>query len=134
MSESNAEGDGSGHRVEEADPATVKKAVAGAAIGNGVEWFDYAVYAYLTTQIGLNFFPEFSPTARSIFVFAGIAIPFILRPLGGIILGPLGDRYGRRQVLAVTIVLMAGATFLIGLLPSFSVIGLAAPILLLTFR
>ncbi|GAA2878699.1 glycine betaine/L-proline transporter ProP [Pseudonocardia halophobica] len=134
MSESNAEGHGNRHQVEEADPATVKKAVAGAAIGNGVEWFDYAVYAYLTTQIGLNFFPEFSPTAQSIFVFAGIAIPFVLRPLGGIILGPLGDRYGRRQVLAVTIVLMAGATFLIGLLPSFTVIGLAAPILLLTFR
>ncbi|WP_245707509.1 MFS transporter [Pseudonocardia oroxyli] len=121
-------------KVDEADLPTVRKAVAGAAIGNGVEWFDYAVYAYLTVQIGLNFFPDFSPAAQSLLVFAGIAIPFVLRPLGGIILGPLGDRFGRRQVLAVTIVLMSGATFLIGLLPSFSVIGFAAPILLLTFR
>jgi MHS family proline/betaine transporter-like MFS transporter len=120
--------------VDEPDLKTVRKAVAGAAMGNAIEWFDYAIYAYLTTQIAYNFFPDFSATAQQLLVFAGIAIPFVLRPLGGIILGPLGDRYGRRQVLAVTIILMSGATFVIGLLPSFNAIGVAAPILLLTAR
>ncbi|MCF7551410.1 MFS transporter [Pseudonocardia sp. WMMC193] len=133
MSETNAEGH-DGVQVDEADLPTVRKAVAGAAIGNGVEWFDYAIYAYLTTQIGLAFFPDASPAARIILTFSLIAIPFVLRPLGGIILGPLGDRFGRKTVLSWTIVLMAGATFLIGLLPTFTVIGVAAPILLLTFR
>ncbi|NMI00875.1 MFS transporter [Pseudonocardia sp. K10HN5] len=103
-------------------------------MGNAIEWFDYAIYGYLAASVALNFFPDASPTAQQMLVFAGVAIPFILRPLGGIILGPLGDRFGRRQVLAVTIVLMSGATFVIGLIPSFNAIGLAAPILLLTAR
>jgi MFS transporter, MHS family, proline/betaine transporter len=134
MSESTPNEHPGSPKVEEADLPTVRKAVAGAAMGNAIEWFDYAVYAYLATQVGLAFFPDASPGAQSLLVFAGIAIPFILRPLGGVILGPLGDRYGRRQVLAVTIILMSGATFLIGLLPSFHVIGFAAPVLLLTLR
>jgi MFS transporter, MHS family, proline/betaine transporter len=134
MTEPNTPDRPGGVRVEEADLPTVRKAVAGAAMGNAIEWFDYAVYAYLITQVTLNFIPDASPGARAIFGFAGIAIPFILRPLGGIILGPLGDRFGRKQVLAVTIILMSGATFLIGVLPNFNVIGLAAPILLLVLR
>jgi MHS family proline/betaine transporter-like MFS transporter len=134
MSESSPDRAPGAVQVEEADLPTVRKAVAGAAIGNAVEWFDYAVYSYLLTQVTLTFFPEFDPASRALFGFAGIAIPFVLRPLGGIILGPLGDRFGRRQVLAVTIILMSGATFLVGVLPGFSVIGIAAPILLLTLR
>lgn len=112
----------------------MRRAVAGAAMGNAIEWFDYAVYGYLATTVGLIFFPDADPTARQLLVFAGIAIPFVLRPLGGIVLGPLGDRLGRRQVLAMTIVMMSGATFLVGLLPSFATIGIWAPILLLLLR
>ncbi|MFC4950404.1 MFS transporter [Pseudonocardia sp. GCM10023141] len=116
------------------DERTVRRAVAGAAMGNAVEWFDYAIYGYLAASIGINFFPDADPAARQLFVFAGIAIPFILRPLGGIILGPLGDRFGRRRVLATTIVMMSVATFCVGLIPSYATIGVFAPILLLVAR
>ena len=63
--------------------------------------------------ISRNFFPEAGPTAQTLLVFAGIAIPFVLRPFGGILLGPLGDKFGRRRVLAFTIIMMSGATFVI---------------------
>jgi len=99
-----------------------------------VEWFDYAIYSYLVMSIGLNFFPDADPAAQTMLVFAGIAIPFVLRPFGGVLLGPLGDKFGRRRVLAVTILMMSGCTFLIGLIPSYNTIGIAAPILLLLAR
>lgn len=120
--------------IDQPDERTVRRAVAGAAMGNAIEWFDYAIYGYLATTIGLVFFPEFDPTAQQLLVFAGIAIPFVLRPLGGIILGPLGDKFGRRKVLALTIVMMSAATFCIGLIPSYASIGFIAPILLLLAR
>ncbi|MPZ66406.1 MAG: MFS transporter [Pseudonocardiaceae bacterium] len=120
--------------VEQADESTVRRAVAGAAMGNAVEWFDYAIYSYLLTSIGLNFFPDLSPTAQTLSAFALIAIPFVLRPLGGILLGPLGDKYGRRRVLAFTIIMMSAATFAIGLIPNYATIGIAAPMLLLLAR
>jgi len=85
-------------------------------------------------SIGLNFFPDADPAAQTMLVFAGIAIPFVLRPFGGVLLGPLGDKFGRRRVLAVTILMMSGCTFLIGLIPSYNTIGIAAPILLLLAR
>ncbi|WP_433291959.1 MFS transporter [Pseudonocardia sp. CA-142604] len=120
--------------ADQPDVRTVRRAVAGAAMGNAVEWFDYAIYSYLVTSIGLNFFPEASPAAQTMLVFAGIAIPFVLRPFGGVFLGPLGDKFGRRRVLAVTILMMSGCTFFIGLIPSYTTIGIAAPILLLLAR
>lgn len=68
--------------LDQPDERTVRRAVAGAAMGNAVEWFDYAIYSYLVTAIGSNFFPEADPTAQTLLVFAGIAIPFVLRPFG----------------------------------------------------
>ena len=116
------------------DERVVRRAVAGAAMGNAVEWFDYAIYSYLITSVGLNFFPDSSPAARTLLAFSGIAIPFLLRPLGGIVLGPLGDRFGRQRVLSLTILFMSGATFCIGLIPSHTTIGVAAPLLLVLLR
>jgi MFS transporter, MHS family, proline/betaine transporter len=118
----------------EPDERTIRRAVAGAAMGNAVEWFDYAIYSYLVASVGLNFFPDASPTARTLLTFSGIAIPFALRPLGGLVLGPLGDKFGRRRVLSLTIIFMSGATFLIGLIPSHNTIGIAAPLLLVLLR
>ncbi|WP_433557791.1 MFS transporter [Pseudonocardia xinjiangensis] len=126
--------EGQSTTVTQPDERTVRRAVAGAAMGNAVEWFDYAIYSYLVTSIGLNFFPDADPTAQTLLVFAGIAIPFVLRPFGGVLLGPLGDKFGRRRVLALTIIMMSGATFCIGLIPSYATIGIAAPILLLVAR
>jgi len=116
------------------DERVVRRAVAGAAMGNAVEWFDYAIYSYLITSVGLNFFPDSSPAARTLLAFSGIAIPFLLRPLGGIVLGPLGDKFGRQRVLSLTILFMSGATFCIGLIPSHTTIGVAAPLLLVLLR
>jgi MFS transporter, MHS family, proline/betaine transporter len=120
--------------IDQPDERTVRRAVAGAAMGNAVEWFDYAIYSYLVTTIGLNFFPDADPTAQTLLTFSLIAIPFVLRPFGGILLGPLGDKFGRRRVLAFTIIMMSAATFLIGLIPSYATIGVAAPLLLLLAR
>jgi MFS transporter, MHS family, proline/betaine transporter len=118
----------------EPDERVVRRAVAGAAMGNAVEWFDYAIYSYLITSIGLNFFPDSSPAARTLLTFSGIAIPFALRPLGGLVLGPLGDKFGRRRVLSLTILFMSGATLCIGLIPPHTTIGVAAPLLLVLLR
>lgn len=115
----------------EADPALVRRAITASAVGNATEWFDYGVYAYVATQIGDAFFPGEYSTLASMLVFA---VSFVLRPLGGIFWGALGDRIGRRAVLAMTILLMSAATFLVGVLPTAASVGLLAPILLLILR
>jgi MHS family proline/betaine transporter-like MFS transporter len=108
---------------------TIRKAIAASAIGNATEWFDYGVYAVAVTYITANFFP-----GGTVFALATFAISFLVRPLGGLIWGPLGDRIGRKAILALTIILMAGATFTIGLLPTYDAIGIWAPILLIVMR
>lgn len=113
------------------DSGTVHRAVAASAIGNATEWFDYGVYAVSVGYITYNFFPGQYGT---ILALATFAFSFLVRPLGGLFWGPLGDRLGRKAVLALTILLMAGATFCIGLIPSFDTIGVAAPILLIVLR
>lgn len=117
-----------------ADPATVRKAVTGASIGNAVEWFDFAIYGFLATIIAGNFFPKGDETAALLSTFAIFAAAFFVRPLGGLVFGPLGDRIGRQRVLAIVILLMSAATLGIGLLPTYASIGLAAPVLLLILR
>jgi MHS family proline/betaine transporter-like MFS transporter len=97
-----------------ADPAAVRKAVRGAAVGNAVEWFDFAIYGFLATYIAKNFFPSGDETAALLSTFAVFAAAFFMRPLGGFFFGPLADRIGRQRVLAMVILLMAGSTFAIG--------------------
>lgn len=116
------------------DNASVKRAVKATMLGNAMEWFDFGVYAYLATTIGKVFFLEASGSAQLLSTFAIFAAAFIVRPLGGLFFGPLGDRIGRKKVLATTIILMAGSTFAIGLIPSYESIGIAAPILLVLLR
>jgi MFS transporter, MHS family, proline/betaine transporter len=113
------------------DARTVRKAVAASAIGNATEWFDYGVYAVSVTYITQNFFPGEGGTLLALSTFA---FSFLIRPLGGLFWGPLGDRLGRKRILALTIILMAGATFCIGLLPTAATIGVAAPVLLILLR
>lgn len=116
------------------DELAVKRAVKATMLGNAMEWFDFGVYAYLATTIGKVFFPDASGTAQLLSTFAIFAAAFLVRPLGGLFFGPLGDRIGRKKVLATTIIMMAGSTFLIGLIPSYGSIGIAAPILLVVLR
>lgn len=122
------------HRQRDADPAAVRKAVRGAAIGNTVEWYDFAIYSTLATYIADQFFPSGDETAALLSTFAVFAAAFFMRPLGGFFFGPLGDRIGRQRVLALVILLMSGSTFLIGLVPSYQSIGVFAPLLLLLLR
>jgi MHS family proline/betaine transporter-like MFS transporter len=109
----------------------LRRAVAASALGNATEWFDYGVYAYVAVEIGKNFFPGQYSTLGSLLVFA---VSFVLRPLGGIVWGPLGDRLGRSTILATTILLMCVATFLVGVIPNYQSIGIWAPILLVLLR
>lgn len=121
-------------KVRRLEHRTVRRAVLATAIGNATEWYDYGVYSYLAVTIGLVFYPGGSQATQLIATFTTFAAAFLIRPLGGLILGPLGDRIGRRHVLVVTMLMMAGATFAIGLIPSAATIGLFAPILLLMAR
>jgi MHS family proline/betaine transporter-like MFS transporter len=123
---------GSHPGVTVTDPATMKRAVAAAAVGNITEWFDFGVYGYLATTIEAQFFPP-GPLAQ-VAVFATFAVAFFFRPLGGLFFGPLGDRIGRTKVLSITVIMMAFGTFLMGLIPSYATIGIAAPILLVCAR
>jgi MHS family proline/betaine transporter-like MFS transporter len=109
----------------------LRRAVGAAAIGNATEWYDYGVYSYVAIEIGKNFFPGSYSTAASLLVFA---VSFVLRPLGGLVWGPLGDKIGRNRVMATTILLMSSATFLVGLVPNYDSIGVWAPILLIVLR
>jgi len=116
------------------DSAILRRVIAGASIGNAVEWFDFAIYGFLATYIAANFFPSGNDTAALLNTFAIFAAAFFMRPLGGFVFGPLGDRIGRQRVLAIVILLMSASTLVIGLLPTYATIGVAAPVLLLVLR
>jgi MHS family proline/betaine transporter-like MFS transporter len=112
----------------------LKRAVSAAALGNAMEWFDFGVYAYITTTIAQVFFPPGNDALNILFTFGTFTAAFIVRPIGGAFFGPLGDRIGRQKVLALTMILMAAGTLAIGLIPSYATIGLWAPVLLLLAR
>ncbi|MEU1042334.1 glycine betaine/L-proline transporter ProP [Streptomyces sp. NPDC005551] len=116
------------------DPALVRRAVKAAALGNAMEWFDFGVYSYIAVTLGKVFFPSGNPTAQLLSTFGAFAAAFLVRPLGGMVFGPLGDRVGRQKVLALTMIMMAAGTFAIGLIPSYATIGVGAPLLLLAAR
>lgn len=113
--------------------SALRTALAG-LIGNVLEWFDFAVYGYFASDIGRQFFPQSSPTAQQLLAFAVFALGFCARPVGSLVLGMVGDRIGRRALLTLSIALMGGATLLIGLLPGYNRIGVAAPLLLVLLR
>lgn len=112
----------------------VRRAVAGAAVGNLIEWFDYASYGYLAATIGAVFFASGNETAALLGAFAVFAVSFVVRPIGGLFWGHFGDKLGRKRILALTIIIMSLSTFSIGLIPSYATIGLAAPLLLFLAR
>lgn len=116
------------------DPDVAKRAVVATALGNAMEWFDFGIYSYLAVTIGKVFFPELTGSLQLIYAFATFAVAFLVRPLGGVIFGMLGDRWGRKRVLAITLILMAVSTLSIGLIPGYTSIGSTATLLLLLAR
>ena len=115
-------------------PATLRKVTFAASAGTVVEWFDFAVYGFLAPIIARTFFPEGDTVVALLQTFAVFAVAFALRPIGGAFFGMLGDRIGRKRVLALTVLLMSGATMSIGLLPAYETIGIWAAVLLTLAR
>ncbi|MCS0502304.1 MFS transporter [Ancylobacter mangrovi] len=111
-------------------PATL---VAG-ALGNALEWYDFAAYGFLAAIFAKNFFPESDAFVGLISAFGIFAASFLMRPIGGVVFGHVGDRYGRRQALLISAAMMTCSTVAIGLLPTFATIGVLAPVLLLLLR
>ena len=111
-----------------------KRIIAAGAIGNILEWYDFAIYGYFAAAIGRTFFPHESPIAQILAAFGIFAIGFLMRPIGGAVVGYVGDRFGRRAALTFSVMAMAVPTFLVGALPGYQVLGVAAPILLTLLR
>jgi len=112
----------------------LRKVLLATGVGHFVEWFDFGLYGTLAAIIGLQFFPSADPAVALLSSFAVFGAGFIMRPLGGLWFGSLGDRVGRQKVLATVILLTSGATFAMGLLPSYHTIGITATILLVITR
>lgn len=131
--------DNSEHNLRSEDITVVdinvaKKAIFATAIGNAMEWFDFGVYGFLAVIMGKVFFPEMSSGLQLVFTFATFSAAFLVRPIGGMIFGRLGDKIGRKKVLTIAFVMMALATLSIALIPGYATIGPAAPVVLLIAR
>ena len=117
------------------DAASRRRVVASAFVGTMIEWYDFFLYGTAAALVfNKLFFPTLHPLAGTLAAFGTYAAGFVARPLGGVVFGHYGDRLGRKSILVLTILLMGVATFLIGLLPTYEQIGLAAPALLVCLR
>jgi MHS family proline/betaine transporter-like MFS transporter len=114
--------------------SAAKQAVVAAVVGNVLEWYDFSVYAFVATILAKKFFPAGSEFTALLATFLAFGIGFLARPVGGIVIGRIGDTRGRKVALVLTILLMAAGTTLIGLIPSYDSIGLVAPALLVFAR
>jgi MFS transporter, MHS family, proline/betaine transporter len=114
--------------------AQSRKVILAATIGNLMEWYDFGVFGFLAPSLAQNFFPKSNPSAALLSTFAVFGTGLIVRPLGGIIIGRLGDTRGRKPALLLTIVLMVIGTVMMGVLPTYETVGVLAPILLLVAR
>jgi MFS transporter, MHS family, shikimate and dehydroshikimate transport protein len=113
----------------------IRKVAMASFIGTTIEWYDFFIYGTAAALVfGTLFFPEFSPLAGTLAAFSTFAVGFFARPVGGVIFGHFGDRIGRKTMLIISLMMMGIATFIIGLLPTYAAIGVAAPILLVLLR
>jgi MFS family permease len=113
---------------------TIRSVIAASSVGTMIEWYDFYIFGMLAKTISTQFFPEGNTTAALLSTLAIFAAGFIVRPFGALVFGRLGDLIGRKYTFLLTLVLMGGSTFLIGLVPSYKAIGIAAPLLVLLLR
>jgi MFS family permease len=110
-----------------------RKVIFASSLGTVFEWYDFYLYGSLATVIAKQFFIG-DPTTSFIFALLAFAAGFIVRPFGALVFGRLGDMIGRKYTFLVTILIMGGSTFIVGLLPGYAAIGITAPIVLVTLR
>ncbi|MFC4233399.1 MFS transporter [Parasediminibacterium paludis] len=118
----------------ELNSSAIRKVIMASSMGTLIEWYDFYIFGSLAPLIAAQFFPSSNPTAALLSTLATFAAGFIVRPFGALVFGRLGDIVGRKYTFLLTLILMGGATFAIGLVPSFSKIGYLAPILVLLLR
>lgn len=116
------------------DSYSIRKIIAASSVGTMIEWYDFYIFGMLATTISTQFFPKDNPTAALLSTLAIFAAGFIVRPFGALVFGRLGDLIGRKYTFLLTLVLMGGSTFLIGLVPGYKSIGIAAPLIVLALR
>ena len=116
------------------DSSQTRRVIAAGMVGNVLERYDFAIYGYFATAIGRHFFPHEDAVAQLLSAFGVFALGYVMRPVGGALIGHIGDRFGRRAALTFSVAAMAIPTFLIGLLPGYGTLGLAAPIALTLLR
>ncbi len=114
--------------------AAVRRVLIGGIAGQAIEFYDYALYGLLAVSIGAHFFPASDPGTQLLSAFALFGAAFVVLPFGGIVLGPLGDRIGRRSVLVISIGLISLTTFAVGLLPTHATLGTSATVLIVLLR
>src|SRR6195952_1857510 len=112
----------------------IGKVIFSSSLGTLIEWYDFYIFGMLAKTISTQFFPEGNDTAALLSTLAIFAAGFLVRPFGALVFGRLGDMIGRKSTFLLTLVLMGGSTFLIGLVPSYRSIGIAAPLLVLLLR
>jgi MHS family proline/betaine transporter-like MFS transporter len=110
------------------------RVIGAGVIGNMLEWYDFAIYGFFAAQIGQAFFPAQDKVAQILSAFGIFAIGYVMRPLGGLFTGYIGDRFSRRAALTFSISAMAVPTFLVGVLPGYQTLGIMAPVLLTMLR
>src|SRR6185436_21035400 len=120
--------------VASAAPWTLRRVVTAGVIGNVLEWYDFAVYGFFAPILAAKFFPSADPRVSLLAAFGAFAVGFLMRPVGAALFGHIGDRYGRARALLFSVALMAIPTVLMGLLPTYASIGIAAPLLMVVLR
>src|SRR6188474_3764066 len=111
-----------------------RKVIFASSLGTVFEWYDFYLYGSLAPVIAKQFFSGLDPTSAYIFALLAFAAGFLVRPFGAIFFGRLGDMIGRKYTFLVTILIMGASTFIVGLLPSYAAIGIAAPVILIALR
>src|SRR5678809_1363569 len=115
-------------------PTSIRSVILASSVGTLIEWYDFYIFGSLATVLASQFFPKTNPTAALLSTLATFAAGFIVRPFGALVFGRLGDLIGRKYTFLLTLVLMGGSTFLIGMVPGYKTIGMSAPLIVLLLR